>query len=314
MPDTDPASEFFNNYLKSKFCWWVAMRYVVPFEKLGVPGYIKCEQDIDNLLNPLSPYYTEYIFDTKKSSSFLSQYVDITETDSVNSISRFLTQNSYTPDPDITLDEIKVFRTWLAKELLKFDQDNEGKQMFVKYDANTTHMLDYYAHTMYNEVVKQLQIFGSSDVVIRTDTGQKSDCGCSGSSNISSLYGSSVALCDALAIYRGNIRGKMIEVFSNVDFWLRRYDDAALFIAEFKKYVDNIIKVQLKLVIDPATDDKYTDCGCNVNDDSRGEVILKRLSQSLGYILDRDVDGHRNYISDALRDWSTYLYEHMYWV
>ena len=49
-----------------------------------------------------------------------------------------------------------------------------------------------------------------------------------------------------------------------------------------------------------------------------GEVtnvdILKRLSQSLQYIIDGNILGRKNYILKAFTDWSTNLYEKMEWV
>jgi hypothetical protein len=41
--------------------------------------------------------------------------------------------------------------------------------------------------------------------------------------------------------------------------------------------------------------------------------ILKRLSVSLGYIRDGQINSHKNYINDALYDWSSILYEKMKW-
>ena len=41
--------------------------------------------------------------------------------------------------------------------------------------------------------------------------------------------------------------------------------------------------------------------------------ILKRLSQSLQYIAEGNMMGHKNYIHDAFKDWSTNLYELMEW-
>ena len=41
-----PNDEFFNTYLKGKYAWWVHMRYIIPFEKMGIQGYIACEENI----------------------------------------------------------------------------------------------------------------------------------------------------------------------------------------------------------------------------------------------------------------------------
>ena len=101
----------------------------------------------------------------------------------------------------------------------------------------------------------------------------------------------------------------MIQMFSSIDFWLQWSQE---FIEEIKKYVDNIINVNLPL--SPSKlEDEFIDCACQSNTNDKYIDILKRLSVSLEYIKNNDIQGHKNYISDALKDWSTILYENMQW-
>ena len=76
--------------------------------------------------------------------------------------------------------------------------------------------------------------------------------------------------------------------------------------------MDNIINVNLPLV-SSKLEDGFIDCTCKSNIDDNYMDILKRLSISLEYIENRDIQGHKNYINDSLRDWSSILYENMQW-
>ena len=99
-------------------------------------------------------------------------------------------------------------------------------------------------------------------------------------------------------------------MFSNIEFWDRW---AKEFILTFKKYIDNIIN--LNLPINQSTlSNSFADCGCSLNDSQMRTIsILKRLSTALDYIQNKKIGGHKNYINDAFRDWSSMLYENMQW-
>jgi hypothetical protein len=179
--------------------------------------------------------------------------------------------------------------------------------MSIFSDSEIIHILNYYANNMFNDTISVLTTFGKTDVKYSPLT--VSTCGC-GNSDVSSLYNTSLSVCDPLSIYRKNVYNKMVEMFSDVTYW-EQWPIA--FIEEFKKYIDNIIKCNFPL---SATDwyKDFVDCGCsNKSDQDKYIEILKKLSTSLGYIKDKQVVGHKNYINDALYDWSTQLYEKMQW-
>lgn len=310
MPQEIKYSEYFNKHLKGKYAYWVQMRYIVSFDHMRHEGYVACEEDITKLLQkPDGSYPKPYgapsldVYDM-----VVLKYVDTIETDRINNTIEFRMKNSYSPDDDITVDELKIFRTWLAKELLKMDQTELGEQKKSSFTDIETHVLQYYANDMYDNTVKILTEFGSMKTISLNSIGTSS-CGCHGS-NLSSLYNTELNTCDPLSIYKKNIYNKMVEMFSTESFWSQW---ASEFINEFKKYIDNIIKCNFVL----STSEWYSefvDCGCqNKSEQNKYIEILKRLSTSLGYIRDKKVTGHKNYITDSLYDWAHLLYEKMYW-
>ena len=309
MPETNPNHEYFNKYLKGKYAYWVQTRYIVSFECLRHEGYIACEEDITKLLKKEDgtypkPYGAPYI-DIYESG--IMYYVDTAETDRINSIDEFKIKNSYTPDDNITIDELKNFRSWLANELLKMDQNEMGEQKIDILTSIETHILKYYANDMYDETIKNLTDFGSTSVSLSSVN--TSTCGCQ-NSNINSLYNSELNICDPISIYRNNIYNKMVELFSNYSFWTQW---APEFINEFKKYIDNIITCDFALS-KTSWVNGFADCTCQDKQTQDSFIeILKNLSTSLGYIKDNQITGHKNYINDSLLKWSQILYENMKW-
>lgn len=304
MPGEEPIAEYFNKYLKGKYAYWIHMRYIVSFEHMSREGYVACEEDINKLLNP-SQYNTQYL---DIYNDGIVKYIDSVETDKVNSTVILRLKNSYTPDDNITVDELKMFRKWLAQELLKMDQTDLGEQKKSYFTSDETHVLQYYAEDMYDDIIKTLTTFGKIDVSFNTI--ETSSCGCHHGSNISSLYNTELNICDPINIYRKNIYNKMVDMFSSLDFWKQWPLE---FINEFKKYIDNIINCNFTLT-KSSWMNEFIDCCCeNESEQERSIEILKTLSRALGYIKDEQISGHNNYITDALTKWAQLLYEKMYW-
>ena len=302
-----PIAKYFNEFLKGKYAYWIQMRYVVSFEHMRHEGYVACEEDTTKLLQredgswpmPYGAPALDIYMDG------LMEYVDDIETDKINSTVEFRLRNKYVTDEDITVDEVKVFRTWLATELLKMDQTELGEQKHSKFTPMEEHVLEYYANGAYDSTIKILSEFGSSDVTyIQSETG----CGC-GNANLSSLYSTTLApLCDPISIYRKNIKLKMVDMFSSIEFWTQWSPE---FIGVFKKYIDNIVR--LGFTIGNTGVERFRDCTCKDGATSEYEYILRRLSVALDHIMKNDICGHKNYISDALNDWSSKMYEDMIW-
>lgn len=310
MPSDLSQSELFNTYLKGKYAYWVQMRYIVSFDHMGYEGYMACEEDITKLLVGEDgvipkPYGAPYI-DTYNAD--ILEYIDSCETDRINSTVDLRLKNKYATDNDITIDELKVFRTWLARELLLIDQTEIGEQKNSFFSEIETHVLKYYANGMYDDAIKILSVFGTSSASLNTITAN--NCSCHQSSDLSSLYNHTLGFCDHIATYRKNIYKKMVEMFSRLEFWEQWSHE---FIGVFKKYIDNIINLNLPLLQSNLTT-KFIDCSCkNSTGQDVGIDILKRLSKSLEYIKTSNTDKHRNFINNTLYDWSSTLYEQMNW-
>lgn len=305
MPSEFKMSEFFNKELKGKYAFWIQMRYIFPLDSLCYKKYIKYEQmdPMDFLKETTLPhidlYSEEYCM-----IDFVNMFIDLCETEAINNIYEYKASNEYSTDADIDNSSIRVFRSWLASELLKL---NTGiyNEYLGKYSNEVVHMLEFYKNNMYNEVVKYLDIFGG----VTTDfSNVKSSCGCCNTnSNILSL--GTVNICDAKKIYVDNLHKLMVTTFGDPAFWLSINRD---FLKIFKKYIDNIIKVGFVINI-PKTSNKFVDCNFNSIENNANNEILSRLSISLGYIIDDETTGHINYIRDSFYNWAEYLYDYMYW-
>lgn len=304
--DIITESDFFNENLKGKYAIAINFKYVFP---LGV------ENISDDVLNIIATEYKQLqeqpgdiLVINEIEFSRNVNYVlfeDVREyAESFDTLDKYLYLNEFTTDEDITLDDLKRFRTWLAEALYANDTwiDEWSKDPDKLRD-----MLLYYIHEMYDRVVKSLMKFNS--YVDVNNISKQSGCGCF---NNAVTYTSDVlSVCDPLLIYRHNIYKYMIEIFSDVSYWLGQEEICG----EMKKYIDNIIKSNLPLT-SVTLYDKFADCTCiNVDANEQDTLmnILKRLSLSLGYIINHNTSGNRNYIASAFLDWSTYLYEKMRW-
>lgn len=307
MPETSWMGEFFNQNLKGKYAYWVQMRYIFPLESLDYKTYIKFEQlDRVHFLGPDMLKHIDLYSDECCMYDFAQNYIDHSVTEEVNSIKEYISANEYVADFDIDLVKIRQFRTWLADELLKFNTGFDGDYLN-KYTPEQIHVLEYYKNDMYNDIIKYLSVFGNSETTLGLMT---NGCGCC-NSNISSLYNlNTIGLCDAQKIYIDNLHKAMVLMFEDVNFWKQFNID---FIKVVKKYIDNIIKTGM--IINNTSDIiKFTDCNCSSQKQHEtNERMLRNLSESLEFIINDDINGHLNFISDSLHNWAEYLYDYMSW-
>ena len=221
--------------------------------------------------------------------------------------------NEFTPDGDVTLEELKAFRMWLASILLANEPLIESRS-----DARMLeNMLRYYKHNMYSPVIKEfidLQPYIAEPVLVTGRAGQttvalNSGCGCSG--GMPRVDPSVTTQCDAVQMYRNGMYSYMVQVFSDIQYWIEQREICV----EMKKYIDGILKAGLVLsspVVDP-----YADCTCtsaNEAEEQRYRTMLTNLSRALQLIIDNQVEGSRNMVGAAFHDWAAYLYEQMYWL
>lgn len=297
----NPQDMGYNTFLKGKYAYWVNMRWVIPFDFISTTEYSQIESGQRGVNGvPGKDYWDSFDED-------LMAYIDASATELANTIVPFQRHNKYTTDSDLTIEDIKRFRTWLAETLLTFDQDNSGKQLLTFYDDEVTHMLQYYAGGMYDETTKWVSKFSTVESILTS--GKATGYGCCNKPVLSGLN-ESIHVCDPLSMYQENLYKKMVLTFGSIDFW----DDMSnTFLEEFKKYIDNIIRLNLPLVRGRYVS-VLSDCSClQVDEQKTAQDILRRLSQALTYLIDRDTTGNKNYISTAFIDWSQNLYEQMEW-
>lgn len=288
----------FNEYLRGRYVHAINWQYVIPLEELDLNSVVALCGELSKTTNEeeittiLSPYHWLKIDDVQL-------YIDQSTTSQINDVSKYIAYNEFVPS-DLTVDDLKKFRTWLASTILSFKTITDEK---------TTHMLQYYANGMYDDVISGLTTFGGDTYNITSTT--SSTCGCSSSAQTLQQL-SDVVLCQPLSVYRTNIYKYMIEVFSDMSWWLE-FDPE--FLQMFKTYIDNIIKAGF-VFGQPSVIDDYVDCGCRIDSDAtqqRAIERLNRLSEALSMMIEGSTTGHKNYITTALTDWTTYLYEIMEW-
>lgn len=298
------TQEDFNTNFRNHYFYAIHMNRVLPLD-LPLEDYVILERQSD----PVAGISLEH----------LEEYMDIETTTKIANDEQIKYEylNNFTPDDDITIDELKMFRTWLATLLLKNTPVIESWK-----DPDTlTFMLSYYANNMYDNVIKMLSsmenYMGKRSLVINNTSElfaglaalkKNSGCGCNGwLTGMTSINGTT--LCDPVQMYRNAIYNYMVDTFSNLDYWTAQVEICS----EMKKYIDGILKVGLPLsstVIDP-----YADCTCTVNSEEaeRYKMYLRNLSKSLQYIIDSEVEGNKNFIRESFNNWATYLYERMQW-
>lgn len=307
MPETSWMAEFFNKNLKGKYAYWVQMRYIFPLESLDYKTYIRFEQlDHVHFLAPDMLHHIDLYCDECSIIEFAQNYIDHTMTEEVNSIQEYVSANDYVADFDVDINKIRRFRSWLAEELLSFNTGMDGSYLN-KFNADQTHVLEYYRNGMYNDVVKYLSVFGGTEPTLGVTT---NGCGCC-STNNSGLYNTMIGgVCDAGKVYTDNMHKYMVMMFEDVNFWRQFNVD---FLKLFKKYVDNIIKTGLSINNTPDLI-RFADCNCSSQTtNNANEKMLRNLSESLGFIINGEVNGHLNFITDSLYNWAEYLYDHMSW-
>ena len=298
MPSDFKMAEFFNTKLKGRYAYWIQMRYIFPLDSLDYKSYIQYEQldPIDFVSDSVLPHIDLYSEDYCM-IDFAHMFVDLNATECANDVCKYMNANKYATDSDIELSDLSVFRSWLADELLN---------MSISYSSEVKHMLEFYKNNMHNDVVKYLDMFSANKTTYQLNT-QKSSCCCNTSSNVYDI--ATIDSCNPKTVYVDNIHKLMVNTFQDPSFWI---DMNVEFIEVFKKYIDNIIKSNLRINTQNSTNHKFVLCDCQSNNDNSLN-ILNALSNALGYIIDNKGVGHMNYIHDALYNWAEYLYDYMYW-
>ena len=302
----------FNQYFKGMYCWCVKWDTCVPFDELDLNGYIACERGEAIPEDCHQIEFQEYAIEKAA--------LDVSTTEMINSIAKYDFFNQYNAGPDITIDDLKRFRTWLAEQL-HGPWHGFVDHFFDKKAPKVHNMLNYYVEEMNDDTVQMLGSFVNTTLTYTTFGVGGSSCGCSGGQSMKipvttvqmqqNLTGlSPVSLgkdcgcqqgftlggntginnCDPVEIYRNAMYQYMILIFSNIDFWVAlSHDDPSgtdNLVQLFKDYVDGIIKQNFPLAARVPIN--FDDCSCMNTDDREQQrlmELLKDLSVALGYII-----------------------------
>ena len=284
---TEDEMLLFNRWFKGRYAYIVNWTWCVPFEVMTEAEYVLVSEQ-----NAIGEYVNLLY------SSVLN-IVDQSTTTRINSVELYKNLNKFVSDDEITLDELKNFRNWMAENLLEIRTNLLSGEF---------EMLSYYKDDMFDQVIKSLSLFTTNTQPTVTYVNQKS-CNCM-TSNIKSNM-TITNQCDAVSEYRRGIYNRMVELFSDYTYW----NDLGGFIAEFKRYIDGIISYNLPLYTSQYVN-VFDDCTCASQTDAlqqRGIRAMKNLSQSLQYIIDNDVAGHKNFINTSLNVFASEYYEMMKW-
>lgn len=299
---TPQECDLFNSEFKAKYAYVVNWKWVVPFSSLSRQEYIAASEEDRLPSGVVSMNMTE-----------LWQFTDITATGRANNIGKFVEMNAFAPSSDVTIADLKRFRTRVAEWVLMFrtNEDSESRP-----EASDIRMLEYYKGGMEDEATARLQLFIPYASAI-TSIPSQNTCPCH--QNNTTTDNTAASLCDPDDIYRRGIYNVMVSYFSNPEYWL---DTDADMLTMMKLYVDNIIKADFKLTTSEYDNDLIA-CGCGLEEGSQAYLmaILRDLSKALQYMINElnDIDtkdryrGNRNFVAGALNKWASKLYENMEW-
>lgn len=232
----------------------------------------------------------------------LEDYIDVKQTTVSNSVTTFLESNKFSTDENITIDELKRFRTWLADVLYNL--------LYSSLDSITKEMLNYYRGEMNDDTIEHLSYFANDTEHDLISTTNLSSCGCQNHTQLlNNQY--TISSCNPIYIYRKGVYDKMVSVFSDIDFWLKLNKE---FLNEIKRYIDGIIKCNLPLYTSQFSSELH-DCGCLTQNGPQEEHIqlLKDLSTCFEFLATDNYINKKNHITLTLNKWSSLLYERMRW-
>ena len=295
-PYTQEEMDWYNENLKGKYAYALNWRWVVPFDQMTLAEFVAASK-------ANNPYDADPQFDYCEIEKY-ADYQDTEATDRANSINKYLALNKFSSDTDITLEEVKNFRTWLATTVKEIKDEGDmvnGEKL----------MLEYYANGMYDQTVNALSIFSAMSPQYSIVSTQS--CGCA-NNGMGNLLGTTGTVCDPLAMYRKGIYDLMVSLWSTHNYWIDLESDD--FLIEFKRYIDAVISYNLPLFVTDWTT-VFADCTCANSSDAlqnAGILAMRNLSQALQYMIDDDVTGHKNFIDNALRVFASQYYERMQWI
>ena len=280
------GDDLFNTYLKGQYVYAINWQWLHPItQDFGNKEYISASKNPLELTIRIG--YTDYI-----------DYIDMEETTRINDVKLFMYKNTQKTDIDITIEEVKKFRTNLAQWLWEYNLINEN------FDVKTRTMVNYYRQNMNDETTRTLiNIMGTTYSPVTVSTFVSSNtCGC-GSSKVQQLQ--NPGSCNTLESYVQAIHSIMLNTFSDYNFWLDKTEICQRMI----KYLQTIINQNLPLT----TETDVINCSTiHIDYQLRHQQQLQNVITALEYIVNDDINGNKNFITQALRGFAE-MYERLQW-
>lgn len=280
------GDDLFNTYLKGQYVYAINWQWLHPITPdFGNREYISASKNPLELTIRIG--YTDYI-----------DYIDMDETTRINDVKLFMYKNTQKTDIDITIEDVKKFRTNLAIWLWDYNLINEN------FDVKIRTMVNYYRQNMNDETTRILiNIMGTTYSPVTVSTFVSSNtCGC-GSTNVQQLQSS--GSCNTLDTYVQAIHFIMFNTFSDYTFWLDKTEICQRMI----KYLQTIINQNLPLT----TETDVINCSTiHIDYQLRHQQQLQNVITALEYIVNDDINGNKNFITQALRGFAE-MYDRLQW-
>ena len=280
------GDDLFNAYLKGQYVYVINWQWLHPITPdFGNKEYINASKNPEVLTVHID--YNDYI-----------DYIDMIETTTVNDVKLFMYKNTQKTDIDITIEEVKKFRTNLAQWLWEYNLINEN------FDDKTRTMVNYYRQNMNDETIQTLiTIMGTTYNPLTLSTFVSTNtCGC-GSTNVQQLQSSNN--CNTLDTYIQALHYIMFNTFSDYNFWMDKIDICQLIV----KYLQTIINQNLPLT----TEIDVINCSTiHIDFQLRNQQQLQNVIKAFDYIINGEVNGNKNFISQALRGFAE-MYDRLQW-
>ncbi len=231
-------------------------------------------------------------------------YVDQIATAKINDVAALEVYNKFTSDDEITEDELRKFRTWLAQSFLDYGLELTDIQ---------TGTLNYYANELTDTTTTMLYSLQSSIQPKLYSAAINQTCSCqSKTTNLASLFTTNeLTVCDPLALYRQMIHNQMVLMLSDSKFWSKYL----LLIDEVIRYLNGILKLNFPLYSKSALSTQFIDCS-KLNEKDLGQMegvrTLTNTITALEYIKDEKTAEHQNFINESLTKFAN-IYELLRW-
>lgn len=304
--------EGFNISLKNKYAYWIQFKYVIPFSEITTEKYIELERDgicIDKMeaykkgdLRALP--FNLWFFDE------LTEYIDFKETEKFQNFDKLEKYNKSIGSiaPNLTTDKIKDTRTFLLDTFINILKNADSTVLdgyTYKNKAIILRALEYFKNGGLDKEFSK--ILNDIDTILNNNfnnpgnpgSSQGNDpgsCGCLGNSNQinPSLQGGffnayNITGSTLVNNYHTGMMVILNDFLKNPDFWILNLDTSDYI--ELNEYLEGIIKLGLDI---PA----YT---------ATFKTDVNNMIQSLTYIIDQDLIGHKNFIRDSIYKFVNYV-------